>query len=66
LIKVRQDLIEVVENKYDGSSSSGNHSYKLVTAELSGTTSLSCTIEDRTITTVVVSDSEIPVTVNFP
>lgn len=53
-------------NKYDGSSSSGNHSYKLVTAELSGTTSLTCNIEDRTITTVVVSDSEIPITINFP
>jgi hypothetical protein len=37
-----------------------------VTAELSGTTSLTCNIEDRTITTVVVSDSEIPVTINFP
>lgn len=65
MIKVFQDFISVTEDKYDGTVS-GNLSYKLVNAEPINSNPLTYNIEDRTITTIVVSDSQIPVTVNFP
>jgi hypothetical protein len=43
-----------------------NDSYKLVNAEFVGTTSLTCNIENRTITNIVISNDNIPITIVFP
>jgi hypothetical protein len=66
LIKIRQDFIEVVENGYSGGSISGNISYKLVTAQPTGSNPLVYNLENRTITTIILSDSEKDVTINVP
>ena len=61
LIKIKQDLIEIVES----TSPSKNLSYKLVTAqpESDGTT---YNIKNRTITTIKISDGSTPIQINMP
>lgn len=43
-----------------------NISYKLVTLTVDSTETAICNIENRSITTVKISSSEIPVTINLP
>jgi hypothetical protein len=66
LIKIRQDFIEVVENSYLGGSVKGNLSYKLVTAQPADANSTIFNIENRTITTITLSDSDKDITINLP
>lgn len=66
LIKIRQDFIEVVENQYLGGSVKGNLLYKLVMAQPVDVNSTIFNIENRTITTITLSDSNKDITINLP